>query len=79
MIKSWRNLKGDTRRITKIILLISKYNFEEINYPSEKGDWKISEKINLKIALNVLHAKKEKIYPIFVSKHNSNRENKVIL
>ena len=78
-LKSWRNLKRDTGRITKIKLLINEYNFEEINYPSEKGDWKIFEKNNLKIALNVLHAKKEKIYRIFVSKHNSNRENKVIL
>ena len=32
------------------------------------------------ITLNVLHAtKKEKIYPAYVSKHNSNREKQVIL
>ena len=30
------------------------------------------------IALNVLCAKKEKIYPAYVSKHNSNREKQVI-
>ena len=33
----------------------------------------------MKIPLNVLHAKKEKIYPAYVSKHNSNREKQVIL
>ena len=31
------------------------------------------------IDLNVLYAKKEKIYPTYVSKHNSNREKQVIL
>ena len=30
------------------------------------------------IALNVLYAKKEKTYPVYVSKHNSNREEQVI-
>ena len=31
------------------------------------------------ITLNVLYAKKEKIHPAYVSKHNSNREIHVIL
>ena len=34
-----------------------------MNYPSEKDDWKKSEKNNLTIAFNVLRTKKEKIYP----------------
>ena len=34
---------------------------------------------NLTIAINVLYAKKEKIYPAYVSKHNSNHEKQVIL
>ena len=37
------------------------------------------EKNNVTIALNVLYAKKEKIYPAYVSKHNSNRVKQVIL
>ena len=37
------------------------------------------EKNNVTIGLNVLYAKKEKIYPAYVSKHNSNREKQVIL
>ena len=37
------------------------------------------KKKNLTRALNVLYAKKEKIYPAHVSKHNSNREKQVIL
>ena len=37
------------------------------------------EKNNLTIALNVSYAKKEKHYPTYVSKHNSNRQKQVIL
>ena len=37
------------------------------------------EKNNVTIALNVLYAKKEKIHPAYISKHNSNREKQVIL
>ena len=37
------------------------------------------EKNNVETAPNVLYAKKEKIYPAYVSKHNSNQEKQVIL
>ena len=36
------------------------------------------KKKNVIIALNVLYAKKEKIYPAYVSKRNSIREKQVI-
>ena len=39
---------------------------------------KKNEKNNIKIALNVLYARKEKICPAYVLKHNSNREGQVI-
>ena len=52
---------------------------EGINCPSEKDEWKESEKNNLTIALNVLYAKNEIIYPAKISKHNSNREKQVII
>ena len=71
--------KKDRQRITKIKPFINKYNWEGINFPSEKDKWKKFEKKNVTIALNVLYAEKEKIYPAFVSKHNSNCEKKVIL
>ena len=77
-IKSWRNRKN-VQRILKIKCFISKYNFEWINYPLEKDDWKHFEKYNSTIACNVLYAKKEKIYPAYVSKHNSDCEKQVIL
>ena len=40
---------------------------------------KKNEENDVTIALNVLYAKKEKVYPAYVSKHNLNREKQVIL
>ena len=57
---------------------INKYKWEGINFSSEKGDRKKFEKNNLTIALNVLSAKKQKIYPAYFSRNNSNRKNQFI-
>ena len=59
-------IEKDPQRITKTF--INRYNLEGINFPSEKDDWKTFEKINVTIAVNILSAKKEKIYPAYVSK-----------
>ena len=75
---NYEEIKKDPQRITKIKPFINKYNWERINSPSEKDDWKKFEENNVTITLNVLHAKKEKIYPAYVSKHNSSREKQVI-
>ena len=40
---------------------------------------KMWEKKNVTIALNVSYGKKEKVYPAYVSKLNSNLEKQVIL
>ena len=53
-------IKKDPQRITKIKRFINKYNWEGINIPSEKDDWEKNVKSNVKIALNVLHAKEKK-------------------
>ena len=45
----------------------------------EKDDCKKLAKINLAIALNILHAKNERKYSACVSKHNSKREKQIIL
>ena len=70
-------IKGP-KRITNIKPYTDEDNWEGINYPSGKDDWKKIEKNNLTMSLNVLHGKKEKIYPAHLSKHNSNREKQVI-
>ena len=75
----YEEIKKDPQRITKIKLFINKYNWEGIHFSSEKADWKRFDKNNVTIALNALYAKKEKIYPAHISKHNSNCEKQVIL
>ena len=76
---NYEEIKKDSRIITKIKPFINRYNWEGINFPSEKDDWKTFEKNNVTIVLNVLHTKKEKLYPAYVSVHNSNREKQVII
>ena len=48
------------------------------NLPIKKYDWIKFEETNLTIALNVSHAKKEKMYPVYVSKSNSRFEKQVL-
>ena len=62
-------------RITKIKTFVDKYNWEWINYTSEKDDWKKLEKYNLTTPLML---KKKKIYPAYVSRHNSDRDFKKV-
>ena len=65
-------IKKGLQRMRKIKHFINKCNWEEINIPSEIDEWKKIEKNNVRIALNVLYAKKEKLYPAYVLKHNLN-------
>ena len=55
-----KEIRKYPQRKTKIKSFLNKYNWERINFPSEKDDWKIFEKNNVTIALNVLCVKKEK-------------------
>ena len=52
-------IEKNLTRITKLKPFINKYNWEGMNLPSQRNDWKNSEKNNVTIAFNVLHAKKE--------------------
>ena len=76
---NYEEIGRHAERIIKIKPFINKYKWQEIHFPSEKDDWKKFEKNNVTIVLNVLYAKKEKMYPAYVSKINSNREKQVIL
>ena len=68
---NYDEIKNDPQRITKIKSFINKYNWEGINFPSKKDDWKKIEKNNVTITINVLY---EKVYPVYISKHNSSCE-----
>ena len=50
-------------RIANVKPFMDKYNWEGINYPSAKDDWEKFDKNNVTIYLNVLYAKKQKMYP----------------
>ena len=58
---SYEEIKIDLRKITKVKPFTNNYNWKEINFPSEKDDWKKIEKNNVTIAPNVLYTKKKKI------------------
>ena len=58
---------------------MNKFNWEGINYPSKIDDWKMFEKNNPKIALNILYTEEKEIYPAYISKINSNSGKQIIL
>ena len=47
-------MEKDPQRVTKIKPFINKYNWEGINFSSEKDDWSKLQNNNVTIALNVL-------------------------
>ena len=65
-------LSGLQKEFQKIKPSINKHNWRGINYPTTIDDWKIFEKNNPTVALNVLYTKK--ICPVYISTHNSTRE-----
>ena len=60
-VQSWKKSGKNPERITKIKPFTNKYQWERINFPSEKDDWSKMEKNNVIVALNVLYAKKENV------------------
>ena len=73
-VKSWKNQKRSTKKITKIKPFRNKYN-----YPSTKDDWKKFQKIIQLLLLMFFILKKEKIYADHVSKYNFHCEEQFIL
>ena len=49
----YKEIKKDLQRLTKIKPFINKYNWERINFPSAKHNWKIFLKNNVAVAFNV--------------------------
>ena len=57
---NYEKIKNDPQKITKIKAFSNKYNWEGMNYPSQKYDSKKSEKNNVTNILNILYARKGK-------------------
>ena len=69
------------KRISKIEPYISKFNWEEIEFPVGPKDWEKVEQNNKAIALNILFVpyNTEKIKVAYKLKYNHKRKNQVIL
>ena len=74
-------IKDHPERISKIKPFIDKYDWTEIDFPSQGKDWKKYESNNKSIALNILYVphNTEKIRHAYKSKYKLTRENQVIL
>ena len=76
---NYEEIESHPERVSSIKPFINKYNLEGINYPSKIDDWKTFEKNNPTIALNILYTKEKEVYPVYISKINSNCEKQIIL
>ena len=65
VVLNHEEIKTDPQRIKKIKPIINKCNWEGINSPSEKDDWKKFEKNNVTIVLFCMLKKKKYILPVF--------------
>ena len=76
-----RNIKNNPERISKIKPFIGKYNWNQIDFPSHKIDWKKFKSNNKSIALNIEYIphNTEEIRHAYKLKYNLERKIKVIL
>ena len=77
----YQRIKKDPQEISKIKPYINQYNWEGIEFPAVPKDWKMFEQNNKEMILNILfvpHNYKE-IRLAYISKHNHQRKNQVIL
>ena len=78
---NYEQIGDHPERISKIKPFIGKYDWKEIDFPSQGKDWKKFESNNKSIALNILYVlyNTEKIRHAYKSIYNLTRENQVIL
>ena len=75
-----KKLKNTSKNI-KIKPFIDKYNWKDIEFPSQSRHWKKFEQNNKTIALNILLVpyNTKQIRPAYISKYNHERHDQVIL
>ena len=78
---NYQNIENHPEEISKIKPFINKYNWKDIDFPSNEKDWNKFEQSNKKIALNILFAphNTKTIRFAYKSKYKRERENKVVL
>ena len=87
------NINNHPERISKLKPFIDNYNWKDIEFPSNSKDWRKFECDNKTIALNIFYVPYKKktsendsdydgtkqIRPVYISKHNKERDNRVNL
>ena len=78
---NYDKIKKHHQRVNKVKPFIDQYDWSEINFPSNAGNWKKFELNNKSKALNVLYVPEgeKTIRHAYKSKYNLKRENQVIL
>ena len=78
---NYERIGKDPQRIANIKPFIDQYSWKEIDFPSDKKDWKEFEKNDKTIAFNILYVPydTEEIRHAYKSKRNLRCENQVIL
>ena len=78
---NYQNIERDQQRISQIKPYISKYNWEETEFPAGPKDWEKFEQNNKTIVLNILFVayNTETRRVVYMSKYNHKRRNQVIL
>ena len=78
---NYQNINHNPERISKLKPFINNYNWKDIEFPSHSKDWRKFECNNKTIALNILYVpyNTKKIRQAYISKHNDERDNQVIL
>ena len=76
---NYSEIKQNPESVSNIKPFINKYNWKGINYLSKIEDWKMFNKSNPTIALNILYIKEKEICPAYISKIDSNCEKQIIL
>ena len=73
--------RNHTERISILTPFTDNYNWNDLEFPTAHKDYSAFEKINPKIALNILYAlyKTKQIVPSYVSKHNKPRDTQAKL
>ena len=78
---NFNKINKDPQIIPKIKPFIENYNWNDINFPTNKKDWSRFEVNNKNIALNILYVpfNTKKIEIAYKSKYNLVRDNQIIL
>ena len=78
---NFNKIDRNPQRISKIKPFIDNYNWNDINFPTDKKDWNRFEVNNKNVALNILYVpfNTKKIEIAYKSKYNLVRDNQVIL